>query len=189
MGETAPEDLQGIINKKKPIIGYTGALAEWFDYELLTEVCELCPEMEFVLIGIDYDNSLGQTRLLECKNVNWLGHKPYKALFQYVWRFDVAIIPFRVNQITLATSPVKLYEYFACQKPVVSTALPECEKYDVTFIAHNAAEFHTQIQRALVAGESEKYIKQLTEIARQNTWEARVSRILDELSDGGRVEL
>lgn len=188
-GEDAPEDLKIIINRKKPIIGYTGALAEWFDYELLTEVCEQCPEMEFVLIGVDYDNSLGQTRLLECKNVTWLGHKPYKTLFQYVWRFDVAMIPFCVNQITLATSPVKLYEYFACQKPVVSTALPECEKYDVTFIAHDAAEFRIQIQKALAAGESDKYIKQLTEIARHNTWEARVGRIIDELSDGGRVEL
>lgn len=188
-GEAAPEDLQKIINKKKPIIGYTGALAEWFDYDLLTEVCAQCPDMEFVLIGIDYDHSLGQTRLLECENVTWLGHKPYQRLFQYVWRFDVAIIPFCVNQITLATSPVKLFEYFACQKPVVSTALPECEKYEAVFIAHDAAEFCTQLHKALAAVDSEKYIEQLTEIARQNTWEARVGRIIDELSDGGRVEL
>ncbi|MBK8822577.1 MAG: glycosyltransferase [Anaerolineales bacterium] len=188
-GEVAPEDLQKIINKKKPIIGYTGALAEWFDYELLIEVCEQCPEMEFVLIGIDYDHSLGQTRLLECENVTWLGHKPYQALFQYVWRFDVAIIPFCVNQITLATSPVKLFEYFACQKPVVSTALPECEKYEAVFIAHDAAEFRAQLHKALAAIDSEKYIEQLIEIARQNTWEARVGRIIKELSDGGRVEL
>jgi len=188
-GDAAPEDLQVILNKQKPIIGYTGALAEWFDYELLTKVCELCPELEFVLIGIDYDDSLKQTRLLECKNITWLRHKPYQSLFQYVWRFDAALIPFRVNQITLATSPVKLFEYFACQKPVVSTALPECEKYDAVFIAHDALEFRAQIQKALTAAKSEAYIKRLIETARQNTWAARVDRVLNELSDGGCVEL
>jgi len=188
-GQSAPEDLQVIIDKRKPIIGYTGALAEWFDYDLLADVCELCPEFEFVLIGIDYDKSLDQTRLLNCGNVTWLGHKPYQILFQYVWRLDVAIIPFRINLITLATSPVKLFEYFACQKPVICTALPECEKYDVAFIAHSADEFCSQIKAALVDGRSEKYIQQLSQIARQNTWEARVDKIIKKLADGGHFDL
>jgi teichuronic acid biosynthesis glycosyltransferase TuaH len=187
--QAIPEDLRHIIDKKKPIIGYTGALAEWFDYELLTEVCIKCPEMEFVLIGVDYDDTMGKTDLLKCRNVTWLGHKPYQSLFQYVWCFNVAIIPFHINKITLATSPVKLFEYFACQKPVVSTALPECKKYDPTFIAHNADQFRSQLQKALAAGKSEEYIMRVTEIARENTWEARVGKIIDELSNGGRFEL
>jgi len=182
-GETPPNDLAPILQKGKPVIGYTGALAEWFDYELLTDVCRQCPDMEFVLIGNDYDGTIHNSELLQCENLTWLGIKPYQSLFQYTWRFDATIIPFRVNQITIATSPVKLFEYFACQKAVISTPLPECRNYAEVFIGNTADEFAVKLREALRASHKPQFTQRLIEIARQNTWESRVSTILEKLEN------
>jgi hypothetical protein len=165
------------------VIGYTGALAEWFDYELLTGVCRKCPDLEFVLVGSDYDGSIHRSELLECENLTWLGHKPYQQLFAYTWRFDATIIPFRVNQITMATSPVKLFEYFACRKVVVSTPLPECLNYPEIFIGKSADEFTAKLREALRVSHQAQLTRRLDEIARQNTWDARVSSILKKLQN------
>ncbi len=191
--ELPPDDLQPILAKNKPVVGYTGALARWFNYELLTETCNRSPEWEFVLIGTDYDHSLQESKLLHCSNVTWLGIKSYEVLFRYTWRFNATIIPFLVNDVTLATSPIKLYEYFACQKPVVSTALPECKKYNEVFIGTSASEFRSGIQRALLAGEDPAYLQRISQVARENTWEARLASITKALGQnaqlhGGRIE-
>ena len=119
----------GILAKGKPIAGYYGALARWFDYELLRETARLRPDWSFVLIGPDHDGSLARSKLDRLPNVHWLGPRPYLALPGYLHRFDVATIPFAINDITLATSPLKLYEYFAAGRPVISTPMPECAAF------------------------------------------------------------
>ncbi|MBL8063908.1 MAG: glycosyltransferase [Anaerolineales bacterium] len=181
-GDAAPSDLAEIQKSGKPIIGYSGALAEWFDYPLLTETAKLLPDFEFVLLGISYDYTLEKSGVLDLPNIHWLGQKPYADLFHYVWRFDVAMIPFCINDITLATSPIKLYEYFCCGKPVVSTALPEVMRYNEALIAENAAAFAKQIQKALTLSTSTAYQEAIQAIARANTWEGRVRTIIGPLT-------
>ena len=118
-----------------PVVGYYGALAEWFDYPLLDAVAARRPDWRFVLIGPQYDESLPGQPLLERHNVRWLGPRDYVTLPGYLSLFDVATIPFRINPITLATSPLKLFEYFAGGKPVVTTPMPECEAFPEVLIA------------------------------------------------------
>ena len=111
------EELLRFLAPGVPVAGYYGALAEWFDYPLLDAVAAARPDWRFVLIGPQYDKSLPGQPLLARKNVRWLGPRDYVTLPGYLSLFDVATIPFRINAITQATSPLKLYEYFAGGKP------------------------------------------------------------------------
>ncbi len=172
-----PPDLAALLKTGQPLIGYTGALAEWFDYALVAQTAQEHPEWQFVLIGINYDDSLQKSGLLDLPNLHWLGWKPYEELFAYVWRFSIAIIPFEINEITRATSPVKLFEFFACHKPVVATPLAECQQYSGVLVASDPQSFGAQIARALTYREDADFQARLDAIARQNTWAARVAEI------------
>lgn len=180
--EKPPEDLVEILAQGKPLVGYSGALAEWFDYELLMYSALSRPGFEFVLIGVNYDQSLGRSGVLALKNVHWLGMKPYSQLFQYIWRFDVGIIPFKINKITLATSPIKQFEYMACRLPVVTTALPECKRYPEILVAETQEQFVEQLDTGLRKKMDDRYLEVLELTARENTWESRVEQIITHLN-------
>jgi len=172
-----PSELEIISRKGQPVIGYTGALANWFDYELVQKLADSHSEWQFVLIGVSYDGSLERSGLLNQSNVSWLGWKPYQELFQYVWNFSVAFIPFIINDITKATSPVKLFEFFACQKPVIATPMPECMRYPEVLIASDHQSFSTKIEQALKQKDNPAICQHLDKIARLNTWASRVQKI------------
>ncbi|MFY9556491.1 MAG: class I SAM-dependent methyltransferase, partial [Blastocatellia bacterium] len=108
-----------------PVIGYYGAIADWFDIELLTEAARRRPEYTFVLLGGVFDVDV--TKLKALPNVRLLGQQPYETMPQYLYHFDACMIPFKINPITEATDPVKVYEYLSAGKPVVTVALPELE--------------------------------------------------------------
>ena len=186
----APADLQPILAKGKPVMGYSGALAEWFDYDLLHAVAKSCPELEFVLLGVSYDGSLERSGLLDSglENMHWLGMKSYSELFSYVWLFTAGIIPFKINEITLSTTPVKLFEYMACELPVVTTAMPEARNYAGVFIAESGedleqsmANFVTQIHAALLARKDPGYLYSIRKVATENTWDSRVEAVIKRL--------
>jgi glycosyltransferase involved in cell wall biosynthesis len=184
LGEAAPVDWEAIVGEGKPIIGYSGALARWFDYGLIHHAAKARPDVEFVFIGVNYDGSLDSSGMLDLPNVHWLGMKDYDELFKYVWRFDIAVIPFRINDITLATSPIKLFEYMACQKPVVSTALPECKRYEDVFVANTHEEFVQKMDEALAARRDQTYLSRIDRLAKDHTWDSRAETIHCALKGG-----
>jgi len=176
--------LARLMRENKPIAGYYGALAEWFDYELLESVARLRSDWSFLLIGPKYDLSL-RTRgssLLKLPNVRWIGHRKYELLGAYLHSFDVAMIPFVINDVTLATSPLKLYEYFAGGKPVVTTAMPECQLFSEVRIARDCHEFSRALDLAKNDGEDEDFVGRLQSLAKQNSWANRVTLVLEHLS-------
>ena len=105
-------------------IGYYGALAEWLDYRI-ARPCRpgSSPNFDFVFIGPNYDQSMDGQPVFPRPNVHWLGPKDYDDLPDYLQDFIVATIPFVLNDVTHAVSPVKLHEYLAAGKPVVTTAI------------------------------------------------------------------
>jgi glycosyltransferase involved in cell wall biosynthesis len=177
-----PADMGPILEKGQPIVGYYGALARWFDFELLLSLARLRPDLSFVLVGPDYDNTLRPSRLLECPNVYWLGVKPYEQIPRYLQFFDVATIPFQLNEITHSTSPLKLFEYMAGGKPVVITAMHESMRYPGVLVAHDAADFSRKIDQALALKTDAAYLRQIDQVARENTWDARARQILDAMA-------
>jgi len=183
-----PDDpeIAEFLTQGKPIAGYYGALAEWFDYELMGAVARLRPDWNFLLIGPDLDQSL-ETRgrqALAHPNVLWLGPRDYHALPGYLRLFEVATIPFVINNITLATSPLKLYEYFAGGKPVITTPMPECQAFSEVHIIQDAEEFAQTLEVARAEGRDPQFRRRLRLLGRQNSWAARVQELLQHLQTG-----
>ncbi|MGA2465981.1 MAG: glycosyltransferase, partial [Thermodesulfobacteriota bacterium] len=140
-----PNDIKQIVGEGKPIIGYFGALAKWIDYELLNFVAENRQNWNIVLIGWNYDNTMKQ--LKDFPNIKYLGLKHYNELPKYGIWFDIATIPFKEGKIAESTSPIKLYEYMALNKPVVATRdLRECYRYKGILIANDKKEFIEKIE-------------------------------------------
>jgi glycosyltransferase involved in cell wall biosynthesis len=142
-----PADLARVRAAGRPVVGYYGALARWVDWELLDRVAAAAPDLSFVLIGPDHDGSAH--RIPRRDNVFVLGEKPYAELPGYSRRFDVAIIPFVVSEVTRSTSPVKLFEYLAAGAPVVTTSMDECRKYGSVAIADGPEAFLAAVRAAL----------------------------------------
>lgn len=180
-GEIEDPVLAELLATGRPIAGYYGALAEWFDYEMLAEVAVLRPDWSFLLIGPDYDRSIGKSPLLRQANVRWVGPRTYPVLPGYLQHFAVATIPFRINDITRATSPLKLYEYFAGGKPVITTPMPECLAFPEIRIVQSAAEFAAALDAAKESGEDPRFRARLRELGEQNSWRARVGEVLARL--------
>ncbi|MCK4257686.1 MAG: glycosyltransferase [Halanaerobiales bacterium] len=167
-----------IINIPKPIIGYYGAIAEWFDLELIEYAAKRLNNYSFVLIGqhtVDID-SLSQN-----KNIYFLGEKPYQELPKYIQYFDIAIIPFKMTQLTLATNPVKVYEYLASGKPIVSVDLPEISQFsDVVNIAKSYDEFVFLLEKVLKHDSWREKNKRKKAIVGED-WNDRVSEMIKQM--------
>jgi glycosyltransferase involved in cell wall biosynthesis len=177
-----PPDLAPIVASGKPIIGYYGALARWFDYDLLKQVAGLKEACSFVLIGPDYDGTVRSSGIEACGNIHWLGVKTYQDLPLYLHYFDVAIIPFILSDITHAVSPLKLFEYMAGGKPIVATPMYECIQYTGVLFATGPAEFAQQIDTALSLGRDRDYRTCIDQLAQENTWDARALTILNKIN-------
>ncbi|MDU4219950.1 MAG: glycosyltransferase [Clostridium perfringens] len=178
--DEVPEKLKDIVSKGNPIIGYFGALAKWFDYELLKKVAKERPNYDIVLIGFLYDNSLKDSKIDELENVHYLGIVDYKELNQYSQYFTISTIPFLLNDITESTSPVKLFEYMAMGHPIVTTDMRECRKYKSVLIGKSHEDFIEKLDFALTLDKKDEYYNYLKEEALANTWREKAA-ILDRL--------
>jgi len=156
-----PDDLP----EAKVIIGYHGSLyGDWFDWEGLTQVAVAFPEAAIVLIGDD------KARHPEMpKNVHFLGLKPQTDLPAYLQRFDVGIIPFKVNDTTHAVSPLKAYEYLASGVPIAAPPLRAMEGLEGVFLG----ELPDIVRTALQASRPSRSTAMV-----DHSWEARTDVLL-----------
>lgn len=173
-----PRDITSIIEKDNPIIGYYGAIARWFDYDLMSNIAKKRKDLSFVLIGPDFDGTLLKSNILELENIHWLGIKAYSELPGYLSYFDIAIIPFKVNHITHATSPIKLFEYMTGGKPVVITPMRESSRYVGVLVADGVDQFSSRIDEGLILKDDNAYLASIDQVARENTWDLRANQIL-----------
>ncbi len=177
----APADIADLVQTGRPIIGYHGAMAQWFDYHLLAHAASIRKDCEFLLVGPDFDGTLASSGVADLPNVRWVGEKKYEELPSYLHCFTVATIPFLVNDITKATSPVKLFEYMAGGKPIVTTDLPECRRWPCVIVARDSAEYAAALDEAIERGRLDSYRRMLDQEARANTWEMRGRQIVEQL--------
>ena len=164
-----------------PVIGYFGAIAEWFDVDLLVHLARERPGYHFVLLGGVFDVDVEPLRALP--NVSLLGQQPYSAMPQYLYHFDVCLIPFKVNATTEATDPVKLYEYLSAGKPVVATALPELDSCrEHVYLAADKDAFLVELDRAAAEDDPDREEKR-RRFAAEHTWADRYRRIRAALTE------
>jgi glycosyltransferase involved in cell wall biosynthesis len=166
-----------------PLVGFLGQVAAWLDFELLGGLAELRPEWTFAFVGShDADKALatrpGYRRFRQCPNVHLLGPKRHADLPPYLNAFDVCIIPYRLDGQVPASSPIKLYEYLAAGKPVVSVPIPHVSSFQpLVKVANTAAEFERSIELSLSQDGDTLRAERLA-FARQNSWDKRAEEVL-----------
>jgi glycosyltransferase involved in cell wall biosynthesis len=166
----------------RPVIGFFGLIAEWLDLELIAEIARRRPAWSVLMIG---KANVDTGALRRLPNVRLLGQKPYADLPAYCRAFDVGIIPFRIDALTVRANPLKLREYLAAGLPVVSSDLPEVRKYaGLVRVATRADEFISAIEAALAERGEDRARARVAAMA-QESWEARVEEISDLIEDTG----
>jgi glycosyltransferase involved in cell wall biosynthesis len=155
---------------RRPIVGFVGGLSEWVDLELVATIARRRPDWSVVLVGpvgIDISPVHGLA------NVHLLGARPYAELPAYLAAMDVALIPFKHNEVTYHADPIKAYEYLASGVPVVATDLPALRRLShVISLADSSEDFATRIESAIAEGRDRRRAERQAEAAR-HSWAAR----------------
>jgi GT2 family glycosyltransferase/glycosyltransferase involved in cell wall biosynthesis len=175
--ETPPE-IAKIIASGGPTICYYGALATWIDYSLLSELAKARRDINIILIGVDYDGSIHGSDLKHLKNIHILPPVSYGDLPRYVSQVDFFMIPFQLNEVTHCTSPIKLFEYMAMEKPIIATAMRECRKYKSVLIAESHDDFVQKIKMAEKLRNDKEYRGLLKREAEENSWSSKAGELL-----------
>ena len=166
---------------QRPILGYIGTVDFWLDLELLQYVAEANPSWSVVVIG---PLLCSVQKYWEIPNLHFLGKRDYQRLPDYLYYFDVCLIPFRVNDLTRNVNPVKLYEYLAAGKKVVATEMPELEPFhSVCRVSSTKEQFVANIRGVLREIECEGrhiFIKSI-QVVEQHSWEARIKAVSEAL--------
>jgi glycosyltransferase involved in cell wall biosynthesis len=137
----------------RPVLGYCGTIGNWVDFDLLERLADRFSAAEVLLAGPW--TAPGGKRLLAKPNVRWLGERPSGEIPRIMASFDVGLIPFEVNDLTVCVNPIKLYEYLAAGIPVVSTAIPEAEPHrPFVNVAGDGEAFLQAVGKLLAAGPS-----------------------------------
>ncbi|MBI5408628.1 MAG: glycosyltransferase [Nitrospirae bacterium] len=183
-------DMKGIPH---PIIGSVGNLNQRIDFGLIKNVAVNHPEWSVVIVGdwsgadpafVNSDLIKGMKKM---DNIHWMGHRPMEVLPNYLKAFDVCIIPYAPEDpFNISCSPLKLYEYLATGKPIVSTRLPTVDEYsDVVHIGNDYKEFEEGIRLALTEknGCGDRRIK----LAYKNSWDNRANEIFSIIENNGKI--
>lgn len=166
----ATEKPHDIVKGKSKTLIYFGSLwGEWFDWDLLVKVAEGCPKCAFNIIG-DFVPIIDKVDNFP-KNLHFLGLKKQNELPAYLKEADIAILPFKNCEIGKYVSPLKIFEYIAMGKYVLSEPLPDVIGYPNTFCSDVADEWIKAIQGKI-------NINSYTEFISQNNWYERCSKIL-----------
>ncbi len=181
-----PEDQKNIAH---PRFGYCGVIDERIDISLLGKAADLRPDWQFIMIGPVVKIS-GQD-LPRRANIHYLGGKNYQELPAYMAGWDVALMPFAINESTKFISPTKTPEYLAAGKAVVSTPVRDVVRAygenGLVHIATTANEFVAASKAALQENSAER-IEKADEFLAKNSWEKTWSQmqklILDAIPEG-----
>lgn len=170
---------------KKPIVGFVGNInPEWIDFKLIKHLSSSLPHISFVMIG-PIDSNLSNRfnenyRAFRCvfdssKNVHFLGLKRKEDLPGYLRAMDVCIIPYQLKRNSI--TPLKLLEYLASGKSVVSVNLPEVRPFkNIVRIVEDHNEFRDAIERALENETDDQILKRL-ETAHNHSWENKIEEM------------
>ncbi|MGL5621145.1 glycosyltransferase [Cetobacterium sp.] len=161
-------------SNKRPIIGYYGAIAQWFDMEKIEYIAENRPEYDFVLIG-DYSYA-NIDKISKLSNVKLLGEKDYKDLPNYLREFDVALISFKTDiDLIKATNPVKFYEYLSAGKKIVATEIPELEEFKdkYVYLSNSNNKFLEYIDLCIEGKDGLASPEECREFAKKHDWQER----------------
>lgn len=173
-----PPDLAGL---RPPIVGYIGQIGDKIDYALIQALAEARPTWSLVFVGNVWSTHRQEVdALARLPNVSFVGQRAYHELAGYLAGFDVCIIPHLCNALTRSMDPIKLYDYLASGKPIVSTPVAGVERFpDVVYVGSTPEEFIAGVDEALQ--EDERLKARRRAYAQENTWPRRAAEIWETL--------
>jgi glycosyltransferase involved in cell wall biosynthesis len=166
-----PEDIAKLPG---PIIGFFGLVADWVDFDAIIATAKAHPEGSVVVIG-KIAPDVDPSAMKAVPNIHLLGRKRYEDLPGYCKAFDVALMPFKVNELTLNANPLKVREYLAAGLPVVSTDIPEVRKVGLCKIATSTEDFVKKVDECLAEGAGPT--RERAEKIFHESWDAKVEEI------------
>ncbi len=173
-----PEDVGRL---KQPVVGYTGAIKEWFDFALVNDTADAVGDGSLALIGPVAPGVKREAEELSRRrpNVHCLGEKAYESLPLYLAAMSVCLIPFKEEPLTSVLNPNKLYEYFAAGKTVVSLRYSEdmAGHENLMYLVREKSQFAETVRVALGRRIDPAALKNA---ARENSWASK-SRQMAEL--------
>jgi len=126
-------------DNNRPIAGFYGSISSWLDYQLISDVCTTLTDWDFIFIG---PMELNQNPLPQLKNVYYLGTRQHDKLASYSQHWDVSLLPFKRTPQIESCNPLKLLEYMATGRPIVTTPFPALHPYlEHVHCAQNSIEF------------------------------------------------
>ncbi len=165
---------------KQPVIGYFGLIANYVDINLMTKSALAHSDYNFLILG---KTTINIDELTKLKNVTYLGLVNYSELPDYAAKFDVGLIPFCINELTIAANPLKLVEYLSLGIPVVSTNLPEVKKFgELVYVGESDEEFIKLIETAYKTNSIQKQQERKT-VASSFSWTSIAERISTKILD------
>jgi glycosyltransferase involved in cell wall biosynthesis len=172
-----------------PRIGFFGVIDERMDLDLLETISHQRPEWHFIIIGPVV--KIDPATLPMGPNIHYLGVKAYEELPTYLAGWDVAMMPFGINESTRFISPTKTPEYLAGGKPVVSTAIPDVVspygENGLVYIADSASAFIQGIEQELGMKNREGWLKAVDIFLEKNSWDNTVEKMLYQINT--KIEL
>ncbi|WP_192349423.1 glycosyltransferase [Algoriphagus sp. Y33] len=173
--QTAGEIPDELAHIRTPIIGYTGNICQRIDYVLLKKIAEAHPDKTLVLVGPREDKIYTDINLDRIPNLLFTGPRKLEELPRYLRYFDCAIIPFLINEFTRSIYPLKINEYLAAGRAVVTTDFsPDIIDFsEHIYLATDHRKFLKLIDRAIESNSS-SVCRERYDVAKSNSWENRV---------------
>jgi UDP-galactopyranose mutase len=171
----------------RPRLGFYGVIDERFDTELLAKVAEMRPNWSFVMVGPVV--KISEEDLPKRPNIHYVGGKTYGELPSYLSGWDVALMPFAMNESTQFISPTKTPEYLAGGKPVVSTPIRDVVRHygqlEGVKIADNADDFIAQCERAMELSRNPEsgWLAEADLLLSSSSWDTTQARMAGLIAD------
>jgi len=163
-------------------IGYVGFILNRIDFKLIDFASKQNSDLEFIFVGPIMKSFKIPKYIQNNQHVHFIGPVDYYDLPCYIQYFDVLIIPHYVDEVTSSMDPIKIYDYLATGKPIVTSRVAGSDKFhNIINISKNKEEFYKMIMDSLI-NEEEKNINLRMEAGKNNSWENRAKKIVDILN-------
>lgn len=176
------EKPQDLIKGSKTLIYYGSLWGSWFNWEIIEQVATNCKDTSINLIG-DYAGIIDIVKKMP-KNVHFLGLKKQTELPSYLYYSDYAILPFKTDEIGKYVSPLKIFEYIAMNKPVISTPLDDILEYKNVHCSNDSKDWIKWINEGIDFNKEERNY-----FISENDWYSRASKIIQNLEKSKKCDI
>jgi glycosyltransferase involved in cell wall biosynthesis len=166
-----------IAHLPRPLIGFFGLIERWIELDLVAYLAAARPQWSFLMIG---RVAIPEADVPRLPNLHFIGRRPYESLPAYGKAFTAAIIPYHLTPQVINSNPIKLREYLAMGRPIVSVSTPEIDKFaDYVAIARTREEYLAALDRAVAHGLTPAERERQTALAATMTWDANLKKVMD----------